>query len=78
MQVRGAIDDRLDTESGRGLDLACQVGQIGAARGLPRAIEIVMQQLSALAFANDVGKPVGRGYEARYFAAGRLQRRRGI
>lgn len=37
-----------------------------------------MQQLSALAFANDVGKPVGRGYEARYFAAGRLQRRRGI
>ena len=62
VQGRGAIDDRLDADFGRGLDLACQVGQIDAARGLPRAIEIVMHQLAALALANDIGKPVGGGY----------------
>ena len=78
MQGRGAVDDRLDTDFGRGLDLACQVGEIGAARGLPCAIEIVIHQLATLTFADDVGKPVGRGYEARYLTAAGLQRRCGI
>jgi hypothetical protein len=48
MQGGGAIDDRLDTGFCRGLDMACQVGQIGAARGLPRAVKIVMHQFAAL------------------------------
>ncbi len=75
---RGAVDDRLDADFGRRLDLARQVGQIVAARGLPRAVEIVMHQLAALAFADDFGKPVGGGHQARDFAAAWRQRRRGI
>ena len=58
--------------------LTRQIGQIGAARGLPRAIEIVMHQFAALAFADHVGKPVGGGEQAGDFAARRLQLRGGI
>ena len=37
-----------------------------------------MHQLAALTLTNDIGEPVGRGHEARDFAAGRSQWRRRI
>ena len=55
-----------------------QVGQIDAARGLPGTIKIVMDQFAALAFAKDLGKPVGGGDQTRNFAPVRRQWRGGL
>ena len=59
LQCAAAVDNRLDAAFGRDLHLRRQIGQIDTARGLPGAVEIVVDQFAALALAKHLGKPVG-------------------
>jgi hypothetical protein len=78
LQGRGTGDDGLHTAFGCDLDPARQSGQIAPAGGLPRAVKIVVHQLAALAFDEDVGKFIGGGHQARDFTASGWQRRGGL
>ena len=74
LQGCGAVGDRLDADLGRGLHLLRQIGQVAAPHRLPAAVEVAMDQIAALALAEDLGQPVGRRDEPGHFVPRRAAR----